>query len=79
VFFVVAGERYNTVVGQADSESELRREVIHRLCLGDMSRSELMQGLPSSESEVSVDLYGMPLSYRTYSVIIVQSALVYET
>jgi hypothetical protein len=52
-FFACVGERYSTVVGQVESESELRREIIHRLCLGDMSRSELMRGLPLSESEVS--------------------------
>ncbi|CAB4039274.1 E3 ubiquitin- ligase UBR2-like, partial [Paramuricea clavata] len=51
LLIIILGERYNAVVGQVDSESELRREVIHRLCLGDMSRSELMRGLPLTESE----------------------------
>ena len=52
VYCVDTGERYKTVVGQADEDSELKREIIHRLCLGDMSRSELLRGLPLSDSEV---------------------------
>ena len=52
-YVFASGERYNNVVGHVDSESAMKREVVHRLCLGDMSRSELIRRLSYAESEVS--------------------------
>ncbi|XP_028395905.1 E3 ubiquitin-protein ligase UBR2-like [Dendronephthya gigantea] len=51
LLIMILGERYDSTIGQVENEVELKREVIHRLCLGNLSRSELMRGLPLSESE----------------------------
>ncbi|XP_046847314.1 E3 ubiquitin-protein ligase UBR2-like [Xenia sp. Carnegie-2017] len=51
LLIILLGERYNSTIGIVDKDSEVRREIIHRLCLGDVSRSELFRGLSFVESE----------------------------
>ena len=53
--FSLQGERHKYNVGQVDASSYLRREVIHRLALGTMSRSELLLGLPVPDAEVILE------------------------
>ncbi|XP_023182974.1 E3 ubiquitin-protein ligase UBR2 isoform X2 [Xiphophorus maculatus] len=45
---MVVGERYVPGVGQVEPLDEVRREILHQLCIRPMAHSELVKGLPEN-------------------------------
>nr|XP_055026843.1 E3 ubiquitin-protein ligase UBR2 isoform X5 [Misgurnus anguillicaudatus] len=48
---MVVGERYIAGVGQVESYDEIKREIIHQLCIRPMAHSELVKALPENENK----------------------------
>lgn len=48
-----AGERYTAGVGQVEISDEIRREIVHQLCIRPMAHSELVKALPENVSQHS--------------------------
>ncbi|XP_048391608.1 E3 ubiquitin-protein ligase UBR2 isoform X2 [Stegostoma tigrinum] len=51
LIMMVVGERYTAGVGQVSAEDELKREIIHQLCIRPMAHSELVKALPEDENK----------------------------
>lgn len=67
--FCPAGERYTAGVGQVESSDEIRREIVHQLCIRPMAHSELVKALPENVSQPS-RLYFFPRSCAGYCLTI---------
>ncbi|XP_072121138.1 E3 ubiquitin-protein ligase UBR2 isoform X2 [Mobula birostris] len=50
LIMMVVGERYTAGVGQVSPDDEIKREIIHQLCIRPMSHSELVKALPEDEN-----------------------------
>ncbi|KAK7880180.1 hypothetical protein WMY93_033162 [Mugilogobius chulae] len=50
LIIMIIGERYVAGVGQVQPLDELRREIIHQLCIRPMAHSELIKALPENVS-----------------------------
>lgn len=51
IYFVWgSGERYTAGVGQVSPEDEIKREIVHQLCIRPMAHSELVKALPEDVS-----------------------------
>ncbi|XP_051504014.1 E3 ubiquitin-protein ligase UBR2 isoform X2 [Myxocyprinus asiaticus] len=48
---MVVGERYTAGVGQVESTDEIKREIVHQLCIRPMAHSELVKALPENENK----------------------------
>ncbi|XP_072366231.1 E3 ubiquitin-protein ligase UBR2 isoform X3 [Scyliorhinus torazame] len=48
---MVVGERYTAGVGHVSAEEELKREIVHQLCIRPMAHSELVKALPEDENK----------------------------
>lgn len=48
---MIVGERYTAGVGQVESSDEIRREIVHQLCIRPMAHSELVKALPENENK----------------------------
>lgn len=46
----VLGERFTPGIGHVEDCDELKREIIHRLCIRPMAHSELVKALPENVS-----------------------------
>lgn len=46
--FVVSGERFEAGVGQVEGCDEIKREILHQLCIRPMAHSELVKALPEN-------------------------------
>lgn len=51
--FCPVGERYTAGVGQVESSDEIRREIVHQLCIRPMAHSELVKALPENVRQPS--------------------------
>ncbi|XP_063299948.1 E3 ubiquitin-protein ligase UBR2 isoform X2 [Pelobates fuscus] len=51
LIIMVAGERYCPGVGQVTATDEIKREIIHQLCIRPMAHSELVKALPEDENK----------------------------
>ncbi|XP_048457289.1 E3 ubiquitin-protein ligase UBR2 [Rhincodon typus] len=51
LIMMVVGERYTAGVGQVSAEDELKREIVHQLCIKPMAHSELVKALPEDENK----------------------------
>ncbi|XP_067901224.1 E3 ubiquitin-protein ligase UBR2 isoform X1 [Heterodontus francisci] len=51
LIMMVVGERYTAGVGQVSAEDELKREIVHQLCIRPMAHSELVKALPEDENK----------------------------
>ncbi|XP_078001009.1 E3 ubiquitin-protein ligase UBR2-like [Glandiceps talaboti] len=50
LLIVILGERYTDGIGNVTYEDRVQREVIHQLCVGPMSHSELAKALPEDHN-----------------------------
>uniref|UniRef100_A0A673N668 E3 ubiquitin-protein ligase n=1 Tax=Sinocyclocheilus rhinocerous TaxID=307959 RepID=A0A673N668_9TELE len=48
---MIVGERYTAGVGQVECSDEIRREIVHQLCIRSMAHSELVKALPENENK----------------------------
>uniref|UniRef100_A0A671L762 E3 ubiquitin-protein ligase n=1 Tax=Sinocyclocheilus anshuiensis TaxID=1608454 RepID=A0A671L762_9TELE len=48
---MIVGERYTAGVGQVECSDEIRREIVHQLCIRPMAHSELVKALPENENK----------------------------
>uniref|UniRef100_A0A8C2EZS1 E3 ubiquitin-protein ligase n=1 Tax=Cyprinus carpio TaxID=7962 RepID=A0A8C2EZS1_CYPCA len=48
---MIVGERYTAGVGQVECFDEIRREIVHQLCIRPMAHSELVKALPENENK----------------------------
>ncbi|XP_057197580.1 E3 ubiquitin-protein ligase UBR2 isoform X2 [Triplophysa rosa] len=48
---MVVGERYTAGVGQVEGTDEIKREIVHQLCIRPMAHSELVKALPENENK----------------------------
>uniref|UniRef100_A0A4W4FQ45 E3 ubiquitin-protein ligase n=1 Tax=Electrophorus electricus TaxID=8005 RepID=A0A4W4FQ45_ELEEL len=51
LIMMVVGERFVAGIGQVESCEELKREIIHQLCIRPMAHSELVKALPENENK----------------------------
>ncbi|XP_041071114.1 E3 ubiquitin-protein ligase UBR2 isoform X1 [Carcharodon carcharias] len=51
LIMMVVGERYTAGVGHVSAEDELKREIVHQLCIRPMAHSELVKALPEDENK----------------------------
>uniref|UniRef100_A0A673VX04 E3 ubiquitin-protein ligase n=1 Tax=Salmo trutta TaxID=8032 RepID=A0A673VX04_SALTR len=51
LIMMVVGERFEAGVGQVDGCDEIKREIIHQLCIRPMAHSELVKALPENENK----------------------------
>ncbi|XP_067844935.1 E3 ubiquitin-protein ligase UBR2 isoform X3 [Heptranchias perlo] len=51
LIMMVVGERYTAGVGQVSAEDEIKREIVHQLCIRPMAHSELVKALPEDENK----------------------------
>uniref|UniRef100_A0A4W3H8E2 E3 ubiquitin-protein ligase n=1 Tax=Callorhinchus milii TaxID=7868 RepID=A0A4W3H8E2_CALMI len=51
LIMMIVGERYIAGVGQVSTEDEIKREIIHQLCIRPMAHSELVKALPEDENK----------------------------
>lgn len=51
----ISGERFTPGIGHVDNCDELKREIIHQLCIRPMAHSELVKALPENVSKLIVD------------------------
>lgn len=49
----VLGERFTPGIGHVESFDELKREIIHQLCIRPMAHSELVKALPENVSRLA--------------------------
>ncbi|KAG9344548.1 hypothetical protein JZ751_011219 [Albula glossodonta] len=48
---MVVGERFSPGIGQVQGSEEIKREIIHQLCIRPMAHSELVKALPENENK----------------------------
>lgn len=48
---LIVGERFTPGIGHVDTCDELKREIIHQLCIRPMAHSELVKALPENVSK----------------------------
>lgn len=48
---LILGERFTPGIGHVDTCDELKREIIHQLCIRPMAHSELVKALPENVSK----------------------------
>ncbi|XP_064173858.1 E3 ubiquitin-protein ligase UBR2 isoform X1 [Anguilla rostrata] len=48
---MVVGERFSPGIGQVQGTEEIKREIIHQLCIRPMAHSELVKALPENENK----------------------------
>uniref|UniRef100_A0A8C7SNJ1 E3 ubiquitin-protein ligase n=1 Tax=Oncorhynchus mykiss TaxID=8022 RepID=A0A8C7SNJ1_ONCMY len=51
LIMMVVGERFEAGVGQVEGCDEIKREIIHQLCIRPMAHSELVKALPENENK----------------------------
>ncbi|XP_067091771.1 E3 ubiquitin-protein ligase UBR2 isoform X2 [Osmerus mordax] len=51
LIMMVVGERFVAGIGQVESCDEIKREIIHQLCIRPMAHSELVKALPENENK----------------------------
>ncbi|XP_073776610.1 E3 ubiquitin-protein ligase UBR2 isoform X6 [Danio rerio] len=51
LIIMIVGERYTAGVGQVEITDEIRREIVHQLCIRPMAHSELVKALPENENK----------------------------
>ncbi|XP_062851990.1 E3 ubiquitin-protein ligase UBR2 isoform X1 [Trichomycterus rosablanca] len=51
LIIMVVGERFTPGIGHVESDDELKREIIHQLCIRPMAHSELVKALPENENK----------------------------
>ncbi|XP_028846030.1 E3 ubiquitin-protein ligase UBR2 isoform X2 [Denticeps clupeoides] len=51
LIMMVVGERFLAGIGQVQPNDEIRREIIHQLCIRAMAHSELVKALPENENK----------------------------
>ncbi|XP_030044779.1 E3 ubiquitin-protein ligase UBR2-like, partial [Microcaecilia unicolor] len=50
LIIMIVGERFSPGVGHLNSATEIKREIIHQLCIKPMAHSELVKALPEDEN-----------------------------
>uniref|UniRef100_A0AAR2KYN6 E3 ubiquitin-protein ligase n=1 Tax=Pygocentrus nattereri TaxID=42514 RepID=A0AAR2KYN6_PYGNA len=53
LIIMVVGERFAPGIGQVENCDELKREIVHQLCIRPMAHSELVKALPENVSRIS--------------------------
>lgn len=48
----LSGERFTPGIGHVENDDELKREIMHQLCIRPMAHSELVKALPENVSEL---------------------------
>ncbi|XP_058880723.1 E3 ubiquitin-protein ligase UBR2 isoform X2 [Acipenser ruthenus] len=51
LIMMVVGERFSPGAGQVSASDEIKREIIHQLCIRSMAHSELVKALPEDENK----------------------------
>uniref|UniRef100_A0A4W5MEI4 E3 ubiquitin-protein ligase n=1 Tax=Hucho hucho TaxID=62062 RepID=A0A4W5MEI4_9TELE len=51
LIMMVVGERFEAGVGQVEGCDEIKREILHQLCIRPMAHSELVKALPENENK----------------------------
>ncbi|XP_041722955.1 E3 ubiquitin-protein ligase UBR2-like isoform X3 [Coregonus clupeaformis] len=51
LIMMVVGERFEAGVGQVEGCDQIKREIIHQLCIRPMAHSELVKALPENENK----------------------------
>ncbi|XP_047668062.1 E3 ubiquitin-protein ligase UBR2 isoform X5 [Tachysurus fulvidraco] len=51
LIIMIVGERFTPGIGHVDNCEELKREIIHQLCIRPMAHSELVKALPENENK----------------------------
>uniref|UniRef100_A0A8B9JMI0 E3 ubiquitin-protein ligase n=1 Tax=Astyanax mexicanus TaxID=7994 RepID=A0A8B9JMI0_ASTMX len=51
LIMMVVGERFASGIGQVENSDELKREIVHQLCIRPMAHSELVKALPENENK----------------------------
>uniref|UniRef100_A0AAR2LK17 E3 ubiquitin-protein ligase n=1 Tax=Pygocentrus nattereri TaxID=42514 RepID=A0AAR2LK17_PYGNA len=51
LIIMVVGERFAPGIGQVENCDELKREIVHQLCIRPMAHSELVKALPENENK----------------------------
>ncbi|KAM9476389.1 E3 ubiquitin-protein ligase UBR2 isoform 2-T2 [Clarias gariepinus] len=51
LIIMVVGERFTPGIGHVENCDELKREIIHQLCIRPMAHSELVKALPENENK----------------------------
>ncbi|XP_060728096.1 E3 ubiquitin-protein ligase UBR2 isoform X6 [Tachysurus vachellii] len=51
LIIMIVGERFTPGIGHVDNCDELKREIIHQLCIRPMAHSELVKALPENENK----------------------------
>ncbi|XP_056148374.1 E3 ubiquitin-protein ligase UBR2 [Lampris incognitus] len=51
LIIMVVGERFVVGVGQVEQYDDIRREIVHQLCIRPMAHSELVKALPENENK----------------------------
>ncbi|XP_036174018.1 E3 ubiquitin-protein ligase UBR2 isoform X9 [Myotis myotis] len=51
LIIMLVGERFSPGVGQVNATDEIKREIIHQLCIKPMAHSELVKSLPEDENK----------------------------
>ncbi|XP_063047209.1 E3 ubiquitin-protein ligase UBR2 isoform X2 [Engraulis encrasicolus] len=51
LIIMVVGERFVAGIGQVHTSEEIKREIIHQLCIRPMAHSELVKALPENENK----------------------------
>lgn len=57
----VPGERFTPGIGQVQPSDEIKREIIHQLCIRPMAHSELAKALPENVSVGLGWVQGLPM------------------
>uniref|UniRef100_A0A8C7F265 E3 ubiquitin-protein ligase n=1 Tax=Oncorhynchus kisutch TaxID=8019 RepID=A0A8C7F265_ONCKI len=51
LIMMVVGERFEAGIGQVEGCDEIKREILHQLCIRPMAHSELVKALPENENK----------------------------
>uniref|UniRef100_A0A8C7SJ68 E3 ubiquitin-protein ligase n=1 Tax=Oncorhynchus mykiss TaxID=8022 RepID=A0A8C7SJ68_ONCMY len=51
LIMMVVGERFESGIGQVEGCDEIKREILHQLCIRPMAHSELVKALPENENK----------------------------
>ncbi|XP_048858643.1 E3 ubiquitin-protein ligase UBR2 isoform X1 [Brienomyrus brachyistius] len=51
LIMMIVGERFTPGIGQVQPSDEIKREIIHQLCIRPMAHSELAKALPENENK----------------------------